>query len=104
MAGRHVDNTQTAVAQPDGAIDENVLIVGATMRDHVAHASEDTVKQATKVATKPLLLSHTALLGSRAMGPTLLKGRQISRDHARAIAESGDRQCCPMEPKLSWPP
>ena len=55
----------------------------------VAHATEDTVKQATKVATKPLLLSHTALLESRAMGPTPLKGRQISRDHALAIAETG---------------
>ena len=55
----------------------------------VAHASEDMVVQATKVATKPLLLSHTALFGSRAMGPTPLKGRQISRDHARAIAETG---------------
>ena len=55
----------------------------------VAHATEDTVKQAVKVATKPLLLSHTALSGSRAMGPTPLAGRQISRDHARAIAETG---------------
>src|SRR4029077_14767702 len=55
----------------------------------VAHATEDTVKQATKVATKPLLLSHTALFESRAMGPTPLKGRQISPDHARAIAETG---------------
>jgi membrane dipeptidase len=55
----------------------------------VAHATEDTVKRATKLATKPLLLSHTALLESRAMGPTPLKGRQISRDHARAIAETG---------------
>jgi membrane dipeptidase len=54
----------------------------------VAHATEDTVKQAVKVATKPLLLSHTAIAGSRAMGPTLT-GRQISRDHARAIAETG---------------
>src|SRR5689334_19564452 len=44
----------------------------------VAHATEDTVKQATNVATKPLLLSHTALFESRAMGPTPLKGRQIS--------------------------
>jgi membrane dipeptidase len=52
----------------------------------VAHATEDTVKQAVKVATKPLLLSHTALAGSPAMGPTPLAGRQISRDHARAIA------------------
>ena len=55
----------------------------------VAHATEDTVMQAVKVATKPLLLSHTALAGSPAMGPTRLAGRQISRDHARAIAETG---------------
>ncbi len=55
----------------------------------VAHATEDTVKQAVKVATKPLLLSHTALAGSQAMGPTPLTSRQISRDHARAIAETG---------------
>jgi len=55
----------------------------------VAHATEDTVKAAVKVATKPLLLSHTALSGSPAMGPTPLTGRQISPDHARAIAETG---------------
>jgi membrane dipeptidase len=53
----------------------------------VAHATEDTVKQAVKVATKPLLLSHTALAGSQAMTP--LRGRQVSRDHAQAIAETG---------------
>jgi len=55
----------------------------------VAHATEDTVKQAVKVATKPLLLSHTAISGSPAMGPTPLKERQISHDHARVIAETG---------------
>jgi len=55
----------------------------------VAHATEDTVKAAVKVATRPLLLSHTALSGSPAMGPTPLAGRQISRDHARVIAETG---------------
>jgi membrane dipeptidase len=55
----------------------------------VAHATEDTVKQAIQVATKPLLLSHTALDGSHAMGPTPLRGRQVGRDHARAIAETG---------------
>jgi membrane dipeptidase len=55
----------------------------------VAHATEDMANQAVKVATKPLLLSHTALFGSRAMGPTPLAGRQISPDHARAIAETG---------------
>jgi membrane dipeptidase len=55
----------------------------------VAHATEATVKQAAKVATKPLLLSHTAVAGSRAMGTTGLAGRQVSRDHARAVAETG---------------
>ncbi len=55
----------------------------------VAHATEDTVKAAVKVATKPLLLSHTALSGSPAMGSTPLAGRQISGDHARAVAETG---------------
>jgi membrane dipeptidase len=55
----------------------------------VAHATEDMAKQAVKVATKPLLLSHTAVLGSRAMGPTPLRGRQVSASYARAIAETG---------------
>jgi len=55
----------------------------------VAHATADTVAQAAKVSTKPLLLSHTALRGSRAQGPTPLTERQITPDHARAIAETG---------------
>jgi membrane dipeptidase len=55
----------------------------------VAHATEAMVKQAVKVATKPLLLSHTAVSGSRAMGPTPLHGRQVTPDHARAVAETG---------------
>ena len=53
------------------------------------HATEDTVKQAAEVATIPSLLSHTATAGSRATGPTSLKARQISPDHARIIAETG---------------
>ena len=55
----------------------------------VAHATEDMAKQVVKVATNPLLLSHTAVLGSRAMGPTPLGGRQVSPSYARAIAETG---------------
>ena len=55
----------------------------------VAHATEDMAIQAVKIATKPLLLSHTAVLGSRAMGPTPRSGRQVSPDYARAIAETG---------------
>ena len=55
----------------------------------VAHATEDMASQAVKIATKPLLLSHTALARSRAMGPTALTGRQVTPDHARVIAETG---------------
>ena len=54
----------------------------------LAHGTTEMVKQALKVTGKPVLLSHTALEGSRAMGTTQLAGRQISRDHARAIAEA----------------
>ena len=55
----------------------------------VAHATEPTVKQAVRVSTKPLLLSHTALRGSKAQGPTPLTERQITADHARTVAETG---------------
>ena len=55
----------------------------------VAHATEPLVRQAVKVATRPLLLSHTALQGSKAQGSTPLAGRQISADHARMIADTG---------------
>jgi membrane dipeptidase len=55
----------------------------------IAHATEAMTIQAVKVATRPLLLSHTAVAGSRAMGPTPLTGRQITPDHARAVAGTG---------------
>jgi membrane dipeptidase len=55
----------------------------------VAHGTADLVKQAVKLASKPLLLSHTALRGSKAQGQTSLTERQITHDHARAIAETG---------------
>jgi membrane dipeptidase len=55
----------------------------------VAHATADTVRQAVKATDRPLLLSHTALRGSKAQGETPLVERQITPDHARAIAETG---------------
>jgi membrane dipeptidase len=55
----------------------------------VAHATEPLVRGVVKVATKPLLLSHTALQGSKAQGSTPLAGRQISPDHARMVADTG---------------
>jgi membrane dipeptidase len=55
----------------------------------VAHGTEDMVKQAAKATGKPLLLSHTALQGSKAMGATPLAARQVSPDHARVVAATG---------------
>ncbi len=50
----------------------------------VAHGTFDLVKRAAAVTTKPLVLSHTAL-AARPTG----RGRLISADHARAIADTG---------------
>jgi membrane dipeptidase len=55
----------------------------------VAHGTAAMVTQAVKVASKPLLLSHTALRGSKAQGETSLTERQVTPDHARAVAETG---------------
>jgi membrane dipeptidase len=41
------------------------------------------------VTSKPLLLSHTALRGSKAQGETPLTERQLTPDHARALADTG---------------
>jgi membrane dipeptidase len=55
----------------------------------VAHATEDTVMKAVKVASRPLILSHTAIQGSVAQGQTPLTGRQITPAHAKTIAATG---------------
>ena len=88
-----IGDFQTGVVTHKGLTSYGAEVIRACHRlgfvCDVAHATEDTAKQAAKVATRPLLLSHTALSGSPAMGPTPLTARQISRDHARAIAETG---------------
>ena len=88
-----IGDFQTGRITHDGLTDFGAEVIRACHRlgfvCDVAHATEDMVKQAVKIATKPLLLSHTAVLGSRAMGPTPLTGRQITPDHARAIAGTG---------------
>lgn len=50
----------------------------------VAHGTFDLVKRAASVTTKPLVLSHTSL--SARPGA---RSRQISRDHARLVAQTG---------------
>ena len=51
----------------------------------VAHGTYDLVKRAASVTTRPLVLSHTSLVRGR-LNP---RTRQISPDHARAIAGTG---------------
>jgi membrane dipeptidase len=88
-----IGDFQTGLATHQGLTSFGAEVIRACHRlglvCDLAHATEDTAKQAAKIATKPLLLSHTALSGSRAMGPTPLAARQITSDHARAIAETG---------------
>lgn len=88
-----IGDFQTGVSTHRGLTEFGADVIGAChhlgLVCDIAHATEETTMQAVKVATKPLLLSHTALLGSRAMGPTPLQGRQITADHARAVAETG---------------
>ena len=55
----------------------------------VAHGTEALVVQAVKASAKPLLLSHTALKGSKAQGSTPLTERQITPAHAKAVADAG---------------
>lgn len=88
-----IGDFQTGPVKHDGLTDfgartiQELNRLGALV--DVAHATEAAVRRAVKVATRPLLLSHTALQGSRAQGRTPLTGRQISPDHARMIAETG---------------
>jgi len=51
-----------------------------------AHATEDMGEAGGKNRTKTAAAVDTAVSGSKAMGPTPLTGRQITPDHARAIA------------------
>jgi membrane dipeptidase len=88
-----IGDFQTGALMHRGLTDFGAEVIRACHRlgfvCDVAHATEGFVKQAVRMATKPLLLSHTAVLGSRAMGATPLAGRQITADHARMIAETG---------------
>jgi membrane dipeptidase len=88
-----IGDFQTGIVTHNGLTSYGADVIRACHRlgfvCDVAHATEAMVKQAVKVATKPLLLSHTALSGSPAMGTTPLAARQIGKDHARVVAETG---------------
>jgi membrane dipeptidase len=58
----------------------------------LAHASHETVLGALKVATQPVLVSHTSL-DSRTVGNPrmvqMMKPRLISKEHAKVVADAG---------------
>ena len=45
MTGRHVDDAQAAMAEPDVAVDEDSLVVRPTMPDHIAHLFEHVARK-----------------------------------------------------------
>jgi membrane dipeptidase len=53
----------------------------------VAHGTYDLVKRAASVTTKPLILSHTSLIGGGRVQQ--MYTRLITPDHARVIASTG---------------
>lgn len=58
----------------------------------LAHASNDTLDAALKVATKPVLISHTGLdtrLGQNPFMAKMMKPRLISEKQAKIVAEAG---------------
>ncbi len=88
-----VGDFQMGAVTHDGLTEFGVEVIRACHRlgmvVDVAHATEQTTKAAAKASTKPLLLSHTALAGSRAMATNRLAARCVSADHAKAVAETG---------------
>ena len=58
----------------------------------LAHASHETVLGALKVATQPLIVSHTSLDSRTDGNPRMfemMKPRLISKEHAKVIADAG---------------
>src|SRR5580704_12779058 len=58
----------------------------------LAHASHETVRGALKVATQPLIVSHTSLdsrVVANARMAQVMKPRLISKEHAKVVADAG---------------
>jgi membrane dipeptidase len=81
---------QTDVATHSGLSDLGAAVIRECNRlgviVDVAHATAECVAQAAEVSSTPLLLSHTAVQRSAAMEAGRLTARQISAEHARAVA------------------
>lgn len=58
----------------------------------LAHASHETVLNALKIATQPLIVSHTSLDSRTSGNPKMIemmKPRLISKEHAKVVADAG---------------
>ncbi len=58
----------------------------------LAHASHETVLAALKVATQPVIVSHTSLdsrTGGNPKMAEMMKPRLISKEHAKVVADAG---------------
>lgn len=58
----------------------------------LAHASHETVIGALKVATQPMIISHTTLDSRAGSDPRMIermKPRLLSKDHAKVLADAG---------------
>ncbi|NCD71649.1 dipeptidase [Mucilaginibacter agri] len=58
----------------------------------LAHANMETVTAAIKVATKPVMISHTGLdtrLGNNAFMAKMMRPRLISKEQAKIVADAG---------------
>lgn len=58
----------------------------------LAHASNDTINAALKVATKPVIISHTGLdtqLGQNPFMAKMMRPRLISKEQAKIVADAG---------------
>jgi len=58
----------------------------------LAHASNETVNAALKVATKPVIISHTGLdtqLGQNSVMAKMMRPRLISKEQAKIVADAG---------------
>jgi membrane dipeptidase len=58
----------------------------------LAHASHETVLGALKVATQPVIISHTNLdtwTGTNPRMAQMMKPRLISKEHAKVVADAG---------------
>ncbi|APR78196.1 Membrane dipeptidase precursor [Minicystis rosea] len=89
-------DTNTAPAHLGGLTPFGVEVVKECNRLGIlvdlAHASHETVLGALKVATQPLVVSHTSLdtwTGKNERLAAMMKPRLISKEHAKVVADAG---------------